>query len=191
MKRLNFKPGKILDEFDVVKDGKKLHVVFRYPRLSDVDGLLRFINAVMRESEFLRPNKRITKEEELKWLRSVIGEMKNGNSSHVAVEINDRISGGGGVSTMNGASSHVGGPAIALRDKYTNLGIGTRLMGVLMGEARKLGVEVMKLSVFEKNVRAQHLYKKLGFKRVGVVPKTRKSKDGSYQGEVIMYKIIA
>jgi len=186
----DFTPGKILEEFNREKNSRKLHVIFRYPKMSDLDGILSNINATIRESEFLRMNKRITKEEERKWLKNTLKAIKEKKKIYIVAEINGRISGGGMNETKGGAASHVGEIGISLREKYTNMGIGTRMMEVMMNEAMKIGIEVLKISCYEHNKRAKHVYEKLGFKHIGTIPKARKCKDGSYSGEAIMYKIL-
>ncbi len=187
---MKFSPGKPLEEFMIEKKGKTIHVKFRYPRMSDTEEIMRYINAVTRETEFLRNNKRVTRKEEAKWLRDTINAMKTGKKIYIVAEINGRISGSGSVESMGGAGSHVGILGIALREKYTNMGIGTRLIELLMNEAIKIGIEVIKLSHYENNKRARHVYEKLGFRHAGVIPKARKSRNGKYHGEAIMYRIL-
>lgn len=184
------KPGEVVEEFDVKKNGKNLHIMFRYPKLSDIDQVLSCINCVIAESEFLRLNKRLTKKEELKWLRDCIKGVREGKKVMLVAEINGRISGLGNVDSAGGAGAHVGNLGISLREKYTGMGIGTRLMEALMSEAMRIGIEVVKLSHYENNIRAKHVYEKLGFKHVGVIPKARKNKDGTYGNESIMYKVL-
>jgi len=48
----------------------------------------------------------------------------------------------------------------------------------------------MKLSHFENNAKAKHVYEKLGFKNIGILPKGRKNSDGNYTGESMMYNIL-
>jgi RimJ/RimL family protein N-acetyltransferase len=184
------KPGQVVEEFDVRKNGRNMHVVFRYPRMDDINQILSYMNSLIKESEFLRFNKKLTKKEELRWLRGCMKGIKAGKKIYIVAEINGVVSGGGNVERDSGASSHVGSLGVSLREKYTNIGIGTRFMEVLMNEAMKIGIEVVKLSHFENNARAKHVYEKLGFKHVGIVPKARKDKKGGYQGEFIMYKIL-
>ena len=196
MNKLKFKPGKILEEFDIEQKGKRgqksrnLHVIFRYPRASDLDECVSFINSAITESEFLRLNKKISRTEEGKWLRGTIKGLKEGKKIHVLAEINGRISGSGNVDLMDGAATHVGVLGVSLREKYTGMGIGTRFIELLMNESMKIGVEVVKLSHFDNNKRARHVYDKLGFKHIGKIPRARKNKDGNYSSESLMYKVM-
>lgn len=187
---LDYAPGKVVEEFDAKKEGKRIHVVLRYPSMSDLDGALGYINAVMKETEFLRHNRELSREEEKEWLEGTIKGMKDNNKVAIFVEVNGRIVGSGTVEKSFGASAHVGTLGISLLDRYTGLGIGTRYMKTLMEKAKDMGVEVVKLSHYESNDRARHVYEKLGFKPVGTMPRARKDKDGSYQGETIMYRML-
>jgi RimJ/RimL family protein N-acetyltransferase len=187
--KLEFKPGKVLEEFDTVdKTGKKVHVVFRYPRMSDVNGIIHYMNELIHETEFLRINKKITKKEERKWLEDNIKGMRMGNKIYILAVINGKIAGGSNIHTGKGADSHVGQFGVTLREKYTNIGIGSRLSELIINEAIKIGVEIVRLSHYWDNERAKHVYEKLGFKHVGIIPKAKKTKNGSYQDEALMYK---
>jgi RimJ/RimL family protein N-acetyltransferase len=187
--RMKFVPGKVLEELELDRHGRKIRVIFRYPKVSDVDQALKYINAVMVESEFLRMNKRLTRKEEKKWLEDAIAKMRQKRKIVVFAQINGKIAGSGTVESMEGASSHVGELGISLREQYTGMGIGTRFMELLMSEAIKTGIEVIKLSHYEGNERARRLYEKMGFIHVGVIPKARKQR-GKYWGETIMYKVL-
>jgi len=189
--KLDFKPGKILMEFDVKgAKGEKVHVILRYPKMSDVDDALRFVNKSALESEFLRFNKKMTRKEEAKYIRDVIKKTREGKALYIIAIINGELAGSGGVEKGQHADSHLGDLGLMIAEKYTNIGIGKHFMDLLMNESLKIGVEVVKLSVFEKNARAKHVYERLGFNHVGIIPKARKNRDGTYQGESIMYKIL-
>ena len=65
-----------------------------------------------------------------------------------------------------------------VRKKYSNL---LRI---------KIGIEAIKLVHQTNNLRAKHVYEKLGFKHIGVITKGIKKKDGTYHDQAIMYKIM-
>lgn len=185
-----FIPGRVLETFDVDKAGRNMRVVFRYPKMSDLHGLMRYINVVVKESEFLRLNEKVTLDEERKWLKTTMDAMRKGRKVYISAEINGVISGAGAVESMAGASSHVGELGISFREKYTGLGIGSRLIELLMNEAMKIGIEVVKLSHYSNNMRAKHVYERMGFVHVGTIPRARKHRNGGYSGETIMYKVL-
>ena len=69
-----------------------------------------------------------------------------------------------------------------LRD-YWGRGIGSRLMEMLIDFAKESGVEIISLDVRADNERAKALYKKFGFKTVGVYEKYFKIGNEYFDGE--------
>jgi hypothetical protein len=70
-----------------------------------------------------------------------------------------------------GYERHVGGIGVAIKKGFRDLGIGTEMMKALMKQARGIGLKVLKLSAFETNKRAIHVYEKFGFVQTGRVPR--------------------
>ena len=56
--------------------------------------------------------------------------------------------------------------------------------------AKKAGYEQAELTTVSTNTAAKSLYEKLGFVQYGVQPHSRKMKDGSYQDEIFMVKML-
>ncbi|MFX1307187.1 MAG: GNAT family N-acetyltransferase [Promethearchaeota archaeon] len=84
------------------------------------------------------------------------------------------------------AARHVGTLGIIVREKYRDLGIGRQLIDIAIRESRKLnGKEKVILSSFSTNKRALHLFKKIGFKVVGI-RKKQFLMDLDYIDEVLM-----
>ncbi len=83
---------------------------------------------------------------------------------------------------------HRCGIAIALYQKYCGLGIGRRMLEMVLETAEALGYEQAELEVVAGNTRAQHLYESLGFKAFGTRPHAMKYKDGTYADEILMAK---
>ena len=62
------------------------------------------------------------------------------------------------------------------------------MMKITLAEGKKLpSLQMVTLGVYANNPRAIHLYKKLGFKNYGTVPKAIHHK-GKYVDEILMYK---
>jgi ribosomal-protein-alanine N-acetyltransferase len=57
---------------------------------------------------------------------------------------------------------------IAVAPPYQGRGVGTRLLTALMDEARRVGVPSVGLEVRSDNERAQRLYRRFGFRPVGL-----------------------
>lgn len=75
---------------------------------------------------------------------------------------------------------------IALISKYWNLGIGNALMKKSIELAKDMGFEQLELEVAGPNVKAQHLYEKYGYKKIGERPKALKLDNGEYYSEYLM-----
>ena len=84
---------------------------------------------------------------------------------------------------------HVGELGIFIKKLYRDKGIGEFMIRQALKYARKEGIKIVELSVFANNGRAIHLYKKLGFKKVGLLKGTLKNK-GRYFDQIIMVKNI-
>ena len=83
---------------------------------------------------------------------------------------------------------HRGYLGMSIRQKYVGLGLGSFMMKVALEQAKANGFEQVELGVFSDNVRARHLYTKMGFKEYGMTPRAFKLKDGTYRDEIIMVK---
>lgn len=60
--------------------------------------------------------------------------------------------------------------ALALFHEHRGLGIGTRLLAEARRRARDLGLDRLSLICFEKNAKALHLYRRLGFRELARRP---------------------
>ena len=69
------------------------------------------------------------------------------------------------------------------------MGIGRIMLNKIIKESKKSGLKSIQLEVFSKNKRASHLYKSVGFKRAGVIPKKYKYKGKYEDGEIMYMKI--
>ena len=63
-----------------------------------------------------------------------------------------------------------------------------RLIQKVAEKAKEFGFEQAELEVVSLNARAITLYKKLGFKEVGCIPKAMKYKEGRYDKIIVMAK---
>lgn len=84
------------------------------------------------------------------------------------------------------AAEHVGSLGIILKQKYRDLGIGKELIDTAIRESKKLNnKQKIILSCFSSNKRAIYLYKKMGFKVVGI-RKKQFYMDSQFYDEVLM-----
>lgn len=155
-------------------------VIFREPRAEDAASLRRFINSVIGEDlSGIVMDKKFTLKEERTWLRTVLKDIREGNAMMLLVESDGKILGNCHASRRPMKHSHRAMIGIALMKEARGKGIGEAVMRatIELVETRMQGVESIDLSTFGYNKRAQKLYKKLGFVKVGSVPRAVKEGD--------------
>ncbi len=187
------KPGQVVERFAIKgKDGKKLEVLFRFPKMGDAKEAMSFINELRDEAEFLGRRRHETLASEKHFLAKWLKHMRQRNGLLLFVEVDGRIVGDANIEPTNYEScEHIGKFAIALRERFTGLGIGSRLMKRMLQLARtKTKFRIIGSSYFSKNPRSRKLHEKFGFREWGVLPKGAKLKDGSYCDHIYLYKII-
>jgi len=173
---------KIYGQFDT-KDRRR--VILRAPMMSDLDDFLEFINSLVDEGAEIPVEARRTREAEADWLGKLLADVEKGFAICVVGEIDGKLVANSEVRIGTGIRRHVGGLAIALKDGYRDVGIGTEMIGVLIEESRKVGLKLLCLGVYESNLRARHVYEKVGFREVGRMPKAIRKGD-QYLDEVVM-----
>ncbi|MEM7819918.1 MAG: GNAT family N-acetyltransferase [Candidatus Aenigmatarchaeota archaeon] len=127
----NFKQGKIIEKFYVDKN-EKYEVIFRYPKMSDVDGLLKYINSLVEEGARILIIKKVTRKEEIKYVKEQIKKLKEGIEISVVIEIKNKIVGMGNIRVGRGAHAHVAEMGLGLMKEYRGFGIGKRIMKTLL-----------------------------------------------------------
>jgi len=153
-----------------VRDGRK--VILRPPKREDLDDLLDFINSLVREEAPILLMSELSREEEKKWLDERLMSIKKGEVIYLVAEIEGKVVAGGEISKHKGRMSHVGTLGIAVKSGYRHLGIATKLVESLLQEAKKQGLKTIRLEVLKNNLPAIALYKKLGFKKTGEIPRS-------------------
>ncbi len=173
-----------------LKNGKKIEVLFREPKLSDAPLLLKFINSLIEEKAYLGYQKKFKLKQEKVWLKIKIKELRTKNYVHIIALNNNAVVGSATVEKDKQAASHVGVFGIAIAKDYRGVGLGKFIMNLTIKQAKKqIKSEIIRLHVYSPNKPAIALYKKLGFKNVGTIPKGIKH-HGKYMDDIIMYKKI-
>ncbi len=81
-----------------------------------------------------------------------------------------------------GRCGHIANASYAVDSKLRGMHIGESLVSDCLTQAKRLGFGVMQFNaVVESNIHARHLYERLGFKQLGVIPKGFRMKDGSFE----------
>ena len=87
-----------------------------------------------------------------------------------------------------GRCGHISNASFAVRRDQRGRGVGELLVRDCLDKARELGFRLMQFNaVVAANAPALHLYEKLGFIRLGVVPGGFLMKDGHYEDIVLFY----
>ena len=81
-----------------------------------------------------------------------------------------------------GRCGHIGNASYAVRSESRGRHIGEKLVLDCLRQAKRHGFTVMQFNaVVESNIHARHLYERLGFVPLGVIPKGFRMKDGHYE----------
>lgn len=170
----------------VASDGTRL--VFREPVRGEAKACMSFINPFVDERRSgLLINKKVTLKDEERWLESQLSDIRSRLTVMLLVERDGRVVGSCHMHRLPGKHKHRAVLGVALQRDIRGKGVGEALMRRTMelGVKRFRGLETIELSSFAYNERAQSLYRKLGFKEFGRVPRSSKE-DGEYFDEVMM-----
>lgn len=81
-----------------------------------------------------------------------------------------------------GRCGHIANASYAVRSNFRGLHIGEKLVLDCLSEAVAHGFRIMQFNaVVATNIHARHLYERLGFKQLGIIPKGFLMKDGHYE----------
>lgn len=81
-----------------------------------------------------------------------------------------------------GRCGHICNASYAVNSAFRGRHIGERLVIDCMEKAKQLGFSILQFNaVVETNIHARHLYERLGFHQLGVIPKGFRMKDGHFE----------
>lgn len=81
-----------------------------------------------------------------------------------------------------GRCGHICNASYAVASEYRGLHIGEALVSDCLVQGRMHGFRILQFNaVVASNLSARHLYQRLGFKQLGVIPKGFRMKDGHYE----------
>ena len=87
-----------------------------------------------------------------------------------------------------GRLGHISNASYAVDSECRGKHIGEKLVLDCLAKAKELGFGILQFNaVVENNVHARHLYERLGFVKVGTVPKAFRMKDGYFENICIYY----
>ncbi len=174
-----------------LKNGTK--AILKTPEISDAAGMLAYIKQACGETDFLLRTpeewEAVSIEKEEKWVKSL---RESKNTLAITCFIDGKIAGNCEINFRSGTkTSHRATVAIAILEKYWNLGIGSAFFSEMIAAAEaRDGIEIVELDFIEGNTRARALYEKFGFRITGMIPNAIKQPDGSYKNEYQMQLIL-
>lgn len=171
-----------------LKDGRQ--AILRSPEKKDAADLIRYLQTVTGETEFLSKNSD-------ECFNDVKGEenwIESANSSPDAIiiccEVDGKIIGNCDLQFFSKQKSrHRVVLGIAIMKAYWGLGIGTEMFRIMIETAKAHPyTEIMELQCVDSNTRARKLYEKMGFTVVASLPDALLLSDGQYHAEIFMQK---
>lgn len=188
--RHRLKPVEKITQFEA-KDGRV--VVLRPLRRGDLEALTEFAKTLVKEKKTNQDlgvvsfDMRVTLKKEREFLRTVINGVRDNEIVSVAAFDDGVMVGHCDVRRRRPSDvRHTGVLGIVILDGYRGVGIGMRMMNEALNGALRIGVWLVELQVFAINDIAIHLYEKLGFRKVGVVPNKMIRRSRHYD-EIAMY----
>ena len=171
-----------------LKNGKT--AVFRAAEPDDAPEMIAYLKDTAGETPFLLryPDEvNFTAEQERTILQSKIDSP---NEIMLVAYVNSELAGNCALASHGDKRrvKHRCSVAIALYEKYCNLGLGRILLNILLELAKQCGYTQAELGVIEGNERAKHVYESFGFKEYGFLPNAMHYKDGATRGEYFMVK---
>jgi len=169
-----------------LRNGEK--IIIRHVIESDIDGIWNNFNEVVDEKIYLPvlfPVK--SKFEKQSWFHNIQKEREICIVAiHPTMLSPYNILGQCEISNLEwDAATHVGSLGVIVQRNFRDLGIGFNLIDKAIRESKRLNKEKIILSSFLDNERALFLYKKIGFKTIGI-RKKQFYMDSVYYDEVLM-----
>ena len=147
-----------------------------------------FINSLIAEDAKILLNKKQTIKDEIEFLKRSIKSTKDKTKTFVIVKDGNKIVANTSIELSPFRRNHIGKFGIAIRNGYRGIGLGKYIMSEVLKQGKSLpGIKIFQLEVYDNNKPAIALYKKLGFKIVGKIPKQVQFKN-KIIGEYIMIK---
>jgi len=184
------KAGHVYKQFTLAS-GKK--ITLRVIRWEDLDGLLSFINSLVREKQgdstsglYSGFDTKVTREEETEWLAQTLVEIEEGEVINAIAEVGGEIIANGEVTRGRYKDTrrhgHMG---LTMISRYRGQGIGRMIIETLVRESRRAGLRTLDVEFLAENETARRAYQKGGFKQAGIIPR-KIFRDGKYFDGLIM-----
>lgn len=170
------------------KTGKE--IIIRYPEISDLHEMLKYINDLSDEKTFVKyQGEHETLESETKYLKSRLEAIKNKRAVHLLAYFNNKLIAATDVHLQDKTEQHVGILGISIAKDFRGEGLGKFLLELILNEAQKElpELKIVTLEVYSTNDIAQKMYEKFGFIKYGNLP-NGVTRGGKFEDAILMYK---
>ena len=147
-----------------------------------------FINSLVVEEAMLLIKTKKSKKNEAEYLSAIIKKIKDHKMVCLIAEADDKIIGKTTIELRREREDHVAEFGISIRNGYRGMGLGFYLTKKIIALAKKdlkPKPKFIRLSVFQGNIPAYYLYKKMGFQRVAKIPQ-QVQYNGKLIDEIVM-----
>ncbi|GFI65801.1 L-amino acid N-acetyltransferase AaaT [Lachnospiraceae bacterium] len=173
-----------------LKDGRA--GILRSVEVRDAQNMIEYLRIVSSQTPFLLRNEdevTYTVEAEEQLLEN---KRNTPREIMMVAEVEGIIAGNCGIVSNGNLRRvyHRCGFAIALKEEYWSMGIGSAMMEYAFYLAKEMRYEQVELEVVDGNNRAKNLYERFGFRETGRNFRALKYDDGSYRDEYKMVKIL-
>lgn len=167
-------------------------VLMRPPLEKDSEIFTRYINELSSEKTYIAvQGEQTTEKETEEYIKRIRKNVHAKKEIYLLLFLRDELVGAGGITLLQKIYSTTGNMSITIKKDFRGKGLGARLSKKLLEEVSRLrGVQKIVLQVFGNNAPAIRLYKKLGFKEYGRLPKAITWRNKLID-EILMYKNIA
>lgn len=87
-----------------------------------------------------------------------------------------------------GRCGHIANASFAVSSKSRGLHIGEKMVRDCIGQAHREQFKILQFNaVVESNIHARHLYERIGFKQLGVIPNGFRVDEGKYENICVYY----
>lgn len=187
---MKFAEGKVIEKFEIEKDGKKILIIFRFPKKTDARNIMGYYNKAIEETHYVGDFEKVSLKEEEKWLRETLEKIRKNEVIYVLAEAEGKVIGGSIIYRMERDSQkHIGTFGIILIKEYTRYGIGRRMAKVMFKLAIKSGIWCLRSSIVADNRPSLRFHEKLGFVISAKFPKGFKI-GKRYEDEIYAYKFL-
>jgi RimJ/RimL family protein N-acetyltransferase len=171
----------------IAKEGRK--ILLRLPRWEDLDDLLVFINSLVEEGAEILVNQKVTRDEEVDWLKHKVADMTKDNVVWSVSEVDDTVIASSELKTGTGYSCHIGEIAVGVKRGYRDVGFGIKLLNALISHAKTMALNLLTLIIFSSNTGVIQVYERIVFEETERTPHSL-FKNGIYRDNIIMTKKI-